>query len=364
MARVRNHRGKWQVLYRDPATKRERSAGVFSRKPDAQRKRRLIEREIEFGEWIDPDLQNTTYQEWIARWMPTRTDLKPKTVAGYESLLRSRIMPTFAGARLGWLRTIDVEEWVSAMDSEGLSPSRIHQAYHLFSSSLKAAVRSGLIRTNPAVGVRLPKMEQREMMFLNSSEVMSLANEVDDRAKALVLVLGFCGLRAGEAIALRRSSINLMRSELRVTESATEVDGKLVFGSTKTRQARTVAIPALVRDELERHLDAFTGPAISALVFTSPRGEPIRLQNFRRRVWVPAVRRAGLPTGLRIHDMRHTAASLLINAGVQLKSVQEHLGHSSITTTIDRYAHLYPEARQAVAAVFDGLIAGVSGVGN
>ena len=159
MARVRNHRGKWQVLYRDPATKRERSAGVFSRKTDAQRKRKLIEREIEFGEWIDPDLQNTTYQEWIARWMPTRTDLKPKTVAGYESLLRSRIMPTFAGARLGWIRTIDVEEWVSAMDSEGLSPSRIHQAYHLFSSSLKAAVRSGFIRTNPAVGVRLPKME-------------------------------------------------------------------------------------------------------------------------------------------------------------------------------------------------------------
>ena len=128
MARIRKHRDKWQVLYRDPATKKERSAGVFTRKPDAERKRRLIEREIELGEYIDPDLQNTTYQDWVNRWMATRADLKPKTIAGYESLLRSRILPTFAISRLGRIRTIDVEEWVSEMDRGGLSPSRIRQA--------------------------------------------------------------------------------------------------------------------------------------------------------------------------------------------------------------------------------------------
>ncbi len=364
MARIRKHRDKWQVLYRDPTTKRERSAGVFERKPDATRKRRLIEREIEFGEYIDPDLQNTTYSEWVGRWMATRTDLKPKTFAGYESLLRSRILPTFADSRLGWIRTIHIEEWVSAMDREGLSPSRIRQAYHLLSASLKAATRSGLIRVNPAVGVRLPKMEQREMMFLNSFEVVALANSIDDQYRALVYVLGFCGLRIGEAIALRRSSINLMRSEIRVTESATDVNGDLVFGPTKTRQARTVAIPQAVQAQLEQHLELFTAPAPDALVFTSPRGEPIRLQNFRRRTWAPAVQSAGLPEGLRIHDMRHTAASVLINAGVPIKSIQEHLGHSSITVTMDRYAHLYPEARQTVAAVLDDLIAGVSGIEN
>ena len=137
------------------------------------------------------------------------------------------------------------------------------------------------------------------MMFLNSSELMSLAGEVGDRYSALVYVLGFCVLRVGEAIALRRSSINLMRSELRITESATDVNGELVFGSTKTRQARTVAIPVAVQTELERHLESFTAPNVDALVFTSPLGEPIRLQNFRRRVWAPAVQRAGLPDGRR-----------------------------------------------------------------
>jgi integrase len=211
----------------------------------------------------------------------------------------------------------------------------------------------------PAVGVRLPKMEQREMLFLSSTEVVALAREIVDLYRALVYVLGFCGLRIGEAAALRRSSINLMRSELRVTESVTDVNGDLVFGATKTRQARTVAIPSAVQDQLEQHLATFTATDPDALVFASPLGEPIRLQNFRRRAWAPAVERAGLPRGLRIHDMRHTAASVLINAGVPIKSIQDHLGHSSITVTLDRYSHLYPEARKHVASVLDGLIADV-----
>jgi integrase len=250
------------------------------------------------------------------------------------------------------------------MDREGLSPSRIRQAYHLLSASLKAATRSGLIRTNPAMDVRLPKMEQREMLFLSSSEVVVLASTIEDQYRALVYVLGFCGLRIGEAIALNRSSINLMRSELRITESATDVNGTLMFGPTKTRQARTVAIPGAVQTQLEQHLESFTASSPDALVFTSPRGEPIRLQNFRRRTWAPTLQRVGLPADLRIHDLRHTAASILVNAGVPIKSIQEHLGHSSITVTMDRYAHLYPETRQSVAAALDQLIGDVPGVHN
>jgi integrase len=198
------------------------------------------------------------------------------------------------------------------------------------------------------------------MESLESSEVISLAAEIGDQFKALVYVLGFCGIRVGEALALRRSSVNLMRSELRITESLADVNGHLVFGPTKTWQARTVVMPGVVQGELEHHLDSFTAPAPDALVFTSSGGHPIRLQNFRRRVWKPAVHRAGLPGGLRIHDMRHTAASLLANAGVPMKSIQEHLGHSSITVTMDRYSHLNNRTRKDVATVLDGLISAAS----
>jgi integrase len=126
----------------------------------------------------------------------------------------------------------------------------------------------------------------------------------------------------------------------------------------------TGSLPAAVQSELEHQLESFADPSVDALVFTSPLGEPIRLQNFRRRIWAPAVQRSGLPEGLRIHDLRHSAASILINAGVPIKSIQEHLGHSSITATMDRYAHLYPEARQSVATVLNGLIADASVVQN
>lgn len=365
MARIRQKQnGKWQVLFVDPATGKERALGVVARKSDATQWRKSIEREVEYGEFIDPDLKNTAYRDWAERWMGTRTELAPKTFAGYESLMRSRILPTFGDSRLGRIMTIDIAEWVSTMNDEGLSPSRVHQAYHLFSSSLAAAVLSGFIRTNPATGIRLPKMEQREMLFLSSRELIRLSDEIDEQYTALLYVLGFCGLRAGEAAALRRSSVNLMRSELRVTESVTDVNGKLLFGPTKTKQARTVAMPTKVRDVLEQHMNSFTAAAPDALVFTSPRGMTFRLSQFRRRVWAPAVARAGLPKGLRIHDMRHTAASLLINTGATIKSVQEHLGHSSVTVTIDRYAHLYPETRRKVAAALDDLIADVLDADN
>ena len=100
MARIRKHRDKWQVLYRDPATKRERSAGVFSRKSDASRQRRTIEYQLENGDWIDSTLQKTLYAEWARTWIDTRSGLKRSTFDGYVSLLDNRIIPVFGKARL------------------------------------------------------------------------------------------------------------------------------------------------------------------------------------------------------------------------------------------------------------------------
>ena len=107
MARIRKHRNKWQVLYRDPATGRERSAGTFARKSDATRQRQAVEYKTQTGEWIDPTLQATPYGEWAQTWIDTKSHLKPKTVATYESLFNSRILPRFGQARLRDIRVID-----------------------------------------------------------------------------------------------------------------------------------------------------------------------------------------------------------------------------------------------------------------
>ena len=352
MARIRKHRDKWQVLYRDPATKRERSAGVFSRKSDASRQRRTIEYQLENGDWIDSTLQKTLYAEWARTWIDTRSDLKRSTFDGYVSLLDNRIIPVFGKARLQDIRSINVEQWVADMATEGLSPSRTRQAYNVLSSSLKAAVRSDMIHSNPADGAKLPKIKDNEMRHLTPAEVETIASRVGDEYEALVYVLAYCAIRAGEAVALRRKSVNIVRSELRIVESATEINGRIEFGTTKNRRNRNVTVPKFLMRLIEQRLEHDVAKDPEALVFGSPQGRALRLSNFRHRVWYPAIKGTDLE-GLRIHDLRHTAASILINQGLHPKIVQQHLGHSSIVVTMDRYGHLYPSDNERVQDALD-----------
>jgi integrase len=361
MARIRKHRNKWQVLYRDPATKRERSAGVFDRKGDATKQRRAIEYRLQAGEWIDPSLQETLYADWAGAWIDARSDLKLKTLDGYRSLLRSRVLPTFGAVQLRDIRSADVGRWVADMADEQLSPSRIRQAYNVLSASLKAAVRNDMIRTNPAEGVKLPRIKVDEMRHLTPAEVETIANRVGDEYEALVYVLAYCAIRAGEAVALRRQNVNIVRGELRIVESATEINGHIRFGATKNRRNRNVTVPRFLMKLIEVHLERYVPEEPEALVFESPNRGPLRLSNFRHRVWYPALDGTDLE-GVRIHDLRHTGASILINQGLHPKIVQQHLGHSSIVVTMDRYGHLYPSdierVQDALDAAFEtGLVA-------
>lgn len=355
MARIRLHRGKFQVLARDPATGKEVSEGVFTLKKDANRHRRIVEYRQEMGDWVSPASRRTPYADWAETWLSTRSHLKPKTLDGYRSLLDSRVLPRFGTARLCDIRAIDIDRWVSDLVGEELSPSRIRQAFNVLNGSLKAAVRSRMLASNPADGTELPRMPHREMLFLTPEELHRLAGCVPDRYRALILTLGYGGLRAGEAVALSRRDVNVLRSEVTVAESATEVNGKLLFGETKNRRRRIVAAPASLRDVLSEHLLAYVGPEPDDHVFTSPDGHPLRLSNFRARVWRPALAAAELDPSLRIHDLRHTSASLLISRGAHPKVVQEHLGHSSIAVSMDRYGHIYPSERHRIADQLDEL---------
>jgi integrase len=152
-------------------------------------------------------------------------------------------------------------------------------------------------------------------------------------------------------IALRRKNVNIVRRELRIVESASENNGHITFGPTKNRRKRDVTVPKFLMKRIEGHLGD-VGQDPDTLVFTSPEGGPLRLSNFRRRVWYPAIKDTDLE-GVRIHDLRHTGASILINQGLHPKIVQQHLGHSSIVVTMDRYGHLYPSDNERVQDALD-----------
>src|SRR5207237_10479660 len=139
---------------------------------------------------------------------------------------------------------------------------------------------------SPCARIAGPPLPQPEPDYLTAEEVDRLLAAAQPPWDALVMILVFGGLRWGEAAALRRSSCNLLRSRLLVTESLSEVNGVLHFGPTKTRQRRTVSLPPFVRDRLAQHLETEVGADHEALVFTSSRGSPLRYSNFRNRVWL------------------------------------------------------------------------------
>ena len=347
--RLEQRNGRWLAGYTGPDRKwRYKTKDT---KPKAERWLRDQLVAMDRGEWIDPAARRTTVAEFAARWYETTVNLKPKTREGYESLLRVHVLPAFGSWRISDVDRASVRGWLSRIQAAGLSPSRVRQARSVMSQVLEFAVESGAVKSNAARGVKVVGTSEREMLVLSAEQVERLAMEAEriwSGSEALIFLLAYGGLRWGEAAALRRGRCDLRRSRIQIRESVAESKGKLFFGPTKTHQARTVVLPRSVSDRIARQL-ADQGMASEALVFASQTGGALRNSNWRVRVWKPACEASGMPDGLRIHDLRHTAASLAVSAGGNVKAVQRMLGHSTATLTMDRYAHLFTDDLEALA---------------
>ena len=341
----------WEVRYRDD-DRRDRSQ-TFARKSQAQDFANEVESDIRGGRYIDPAKGKVTLSKWTERWLETTRHLKPKTREGYESLLRKHVLPRLGNRSLARIAPIDVRALISELIDAGLSPSRVRQARHVLGMIMAAAVEDRAIASSPVTGVKVPREQRREMQILTAEQVTMLADAVGDRYRAFVYLLAYGGLRWGEAAALRRGKVNLLRARVEVSESVAETGkGGLHYGPTKTYQARSVALPAFLVELLETHLENYVEEGKDALVFTTENGKPLRNNNFRRRVWDPALKDIGFPR-IRIHDLRHTCATLLIAQGAHAKAIQRHLGHSSIQITFDTYGHLLPDEQDRVAEALD-----------
>ena len=325
----------------------------FAKKTDADRWLRSELSKLDTNEWIDPNAGKITVAEWSEVWLHGLTEAKPKTVAGYESLLRSRVLPEFGELQLRAVTTARIRGWMTDMAKEDLSPARIRQARQVVNQMYEQAVDDGLVVRNPTAQVKAPTVRRRRQLFLSAPEVARLADTCEARqegAGVMVRFLAYSGLRWGEMVALRRSSVTRNGRRVRVKEAATEISGKLEFGTPKSHQARNVILPAFVSARLASHIE---GMPKEALVFTAPLGGPLRTSNFRRSVWTPACEESGMPEGLLIHDLRDSAASLMISAGASIKAVQRQLGHSSASMTLDTYGSLFESDLEELADRLD-----------
>ncbi|MEX2203747.1 MAG: tyrosine-type recombinase/integrase [Actinomycetota bacterium] len=311
------------------------------------------------GTYLDPSLGRTTLAEFWERFDATALHLRPSTRSLYRSQWRQHIAPVLGAHPLAAITRTDVESFLAFMALNGAQPPTQRATRKLLSRLLAGAVDAGLVGRNVAHGVSTPTVARREMRFLTAIETDRLVEATPERYQALILVAAYGGLRFGELCALRVGRFDALRRRVSIEESIVEVGGKNHAGPTKTSTSRAVKLPGFVAEKLALHLA--TQPLGSdGLIFTDPQGGPMRRTNFRRRVWLPAVRRAGLEP-LRFHDLRHTAAALAIASGAHPKAIQERLGHSTITVTLDRYGHLFPSLDEELAERLDVMARGAAG---
>lgn len=338
--------GHWRARYRDVRGKEH--ARHFARKVDAQAWLDSVTASIQSGGYVDPKMGRQTVAEYAGTWLERQVQLKPSTKARYAAVVRVHIVPRFGPVPLSQIERSDLSGWVAELSANGLAGATVRHIHKIMHSILQSATMDGRIARNPATGVKLPRDRGRDKRFLNHEQVALLAEAAGDD-RLIILVLAYCGLRFGELAALRVRNVDPLRRRLTIEESATEVDGVIVFGTPKSHQQRQVPIPRSLVENLAR---ACEGKRPEDLVFTAPRGGVIFLRNWRRRVFDPAARAAEIGP-LSPHGLRHTAASLAVAAGANVKAVQRMLGHASAAMTLDTYSGLFEDDLDDVADRLD-----------
>ena len=355
----RTRRGEVRYEVRLRGTDGRERSRTFRTRKDAERYERSQHTAIEEGVWIDPRAGRATLATWAAEWERTVVHLRPSTRRIYSANLRNHILPALGQVELAKLTPSMLRAWLSDLASKSsargtpMSTGSVAQAYRTLNRVLAAAVGDELLGRNPLRGVSPPRVLAEPMRFLDHDEVAALSMAIDPRYRAFVLVAAYTGLRAGELMALRRRSVDLLHRTITVVEQVQHIAGQhLVLPPKSSAGRRSVAMPAVVANALEDHLREYAEPSPEGIVFPAPQGGFLRLENFRKRVWQPATVAAGVDP-LRVHDLRHTCASLAIAAGADVKVLQRMLGHASAALTLDRYGHLLPGQAEAVASRLD-----------
>ena len=201
-------------------------------------------------------------------------------------------------------------------------------------------------------------MESEQPRALTVDEVIKLAEAIDPRYRALVLVGAFGGLRIGELAGLMVGDFDPLRRQIHIRRTTSDLSGRIVVGPPKTSKSRrTVVLPRFVADELSAHLREMGANTPTDLIFPAPERGSLRRTNWTRRFWKPALERAGLELDLGTHSLRHSQVALLIAQGEHPKVIADRLGHSSVRTVLDVYGHLYEGADEAAAKRLDEQIA-------
>lgn len=340
---------RYRVRYRKPDHSEGQKRG-FKTKRDAELFLSTVEIGKATGQFIDPGASRVLVSELGQQWLRTRVNLKPSSLKPVQSSWRVYVEPKWGGWPIGSISHSEVQAWVSALAADR-SATTVLRAYGILAAILDAAVLDKRIPANPARNIKLPRKVSKEHVYLTHQEVERLAQHSGKHA-TLIYVLSYTGLRWGEAIGLRVKDLDLRGRRISVVVNAVEVGGYIEVGTPKTHKRRAVAIPVFLVPYLQQQV---SGKAPTDLVFAGPNGLHMR----RTRVstgsksWFKTALHMAELDPMTLHDLRHTAASLAISSGANVKAVQRMLGHASAAMTLDTYADLFNDDVDRVATALD-----------
>lgn len=359
---------RYRVRYRKPDRTQTDKRG-FRTKRDAELFLASVEVSKARGEFVDVTAAKALIGPLGAAWLARQTHLKPSSYRPLESAWRIHVLPTWGHVAVADVRKTAVQQWVSEMTlgDPDATPARkpkgatlVIRAYGVLASILDDAVSDRRTLSNPSRGVSLPHKVKKPHVYLSHEQVHALA--VASKYPGLVLVLAYCGIRWGEATALRVKHLDMLRRRLMIEENAVQVGSIIEVGTPKNHKKRTVPFPQFLGEYLAQQCE---GKGRDDLVFPNESGHHLHLARVHEdnMSWFgSAVKRTGIPR-ITPHDLRHSAASLAVSAGANVKVVQKMLGHSSAAMTLDIYTDLFDGDLDAVSDALDHAVS-LAGVGK
>jgi integrase len=296
-----------------------------------------------------PVVKAGTVGEWLTVWWATKQRLAETTKADYESLWTQHVDPRWGSVDAAAVKHSEVLAWAHGL---GVSTSRANRALLVLQQALALAVKDGALPANPADGARIKAGPGRDPVFLDRAEIGRLL-EAAERHHAMVHLEVTTGPRWGEVAGFQVGDLDARRRRLRVRRTLSTLSGHLVAKAyPKGRKRRDLPLTKTLAAELE---ELACGRAKTEPLFVTSKGNPW-LHSSWEREWDLVKERAGLDAGFRFHDLRHTAASLAIASGADVKQVQLMLGHESATMTLDLYGHLWNDKLDDVADRVEALL--------
>ncbi|BAU83863.1 phage integrase [Streptomyces laurentii] len=337
------------------------------------------------GHYIDPRAARITFRQFAEKWVATHTtEVNSKEAA--ERRLRLHVYPYIGTRPLASFQPGHIRTWLGELESKVPAASHRRIVFGTVSAAFGAALDDGLIAKNPckARSIQIPKPTPTRVTPWTTRQVFGVRAALPERLRATVDVAGGCGLRQGEVFGLSEDELDFEGGWLSVNHQLKRIRGKFVFALPKGAKVRDVPLPDTVADALQEHRQKYPSVAVTlpwrtpdgplvtkSLIFSGSTRDHVRVSHFNDHMWKPALAAVGiipeLVEGKRyasspehgMHALRHFYASVLLDAGENIRALSQYLGHADPGFTLRTYTHLMPSSegrtRKAIESLYQGL---------